>query len=255
MMFQIASMESLSKDNGFDVAYMSVNKHLSDMAGFVRTDTYNPMEYLNMFNGFKWKSVDNTDLNNIIHIPFGYHKFHIEDGKTYSGYLQSEKYFLHNRDYILKMFEPSKSVTNAIRSRYCDIGGRLCSIHVRRGDYLKYSDVHFVQDIDYFRRAVDVVKDEVDLYLIFSDDPVWCRNVLMADDCFSDKNSVWFVGNEKDYIELFLMSLCDHNIVSNSSFSWWGAWLNNNSDKIVVTPKRWWAGDDTDIIPESWIKV
>ena len=89
-------------------------------------------------------------------------------------------------------------------------------------------------------------------YLIFSNDIEWCKKNFIG-------NQFIFIEGEKDYIDLWLMSLCKNNIIANSSFSWWGAWLNTNSDKKVITPKNWFGPainhSTQDLIPEKWFMI
>lgn len=91
-----------------------------------------------------------------------------------------------------------------------------------------------------------------DLFIVFSDDIEWCEENL-------PKDNFYYIKNEKDYIELYLMSMCNNNITCNSSFSWWGAWLNKKEDKKVIGPKIWFGSainhNTDDIIPQSWIKL
>ena len=252
MMFQIAAMESMAKDHGLQVNYLNVEDHLRNMSEFKRTDTYNPFDYLTVFRNFNWNSKIDY-CSTLIEIPFAYIPIVPNDGDCFKGYFQSEKYFKHNREFILNIFNPSSEINSKI-IKYCLylLAGRTtCSIHVRRGDYLNYKDVHFVQSFDYFKRAAQFIGN-VDLYVIFSDDIEWCKKNFLVDPFFKN---VMFIENEKDYIELFLMSKCTHHICSNSSFSWWGGWLGQNPDKIVIAPKKWWAGYDDDIVPENWIKL
>ena len=90
------------------------------------------------------------------------------------------------------------------------------------------------------------------MFVIFSDDIEWCKKNLNISDSL-------YIENEKDYIEMYLMSLCRNNIISNSSFSWWGAWLNNYQSKIVIGPSKWFGNsinhNTGDILPENWIKL
>jgi hypothetical protein len=96
-----------------------------------------------------------------------------------------------------------------------------------------------------------MLKDKTDQFLVFSDDINWCEENLKLE------NSI-YINDEKDYNELYLMSLCDNNIIANSSFSWWGAWLNKNDDKLVVGPTKWFGPainhKTSDILPDEWIK-
>jgi hypothetical protein len=250
MMFQIATMESMGKDHGLQVCYMNVNSHLQDMSAHERTKTYNPLEYLNIFENFHWNDKISHNLTTFIEVPFAYVPLTPKDGECYRGYFQSEKYFVHNRDFILNLFKYSNTLNEQI-NKY-SISDNSCSIHVRRGDYLRYKNVHFVQKIDYFKKAAE--KINANKYFIFSDDIDWCKENFTSNIYFQDKD-LQFIENEKDYVELFLMSKCTYNIVSNSSFSWWGAWLNQNPNKIVIAPKHWWAGFDDDVVPNSWIKM
>ena len=170
--------------------------------------------------------------------------FHFQDIKysgdiCLSGYFQSEKYFKHCRQKILDYFnfnaEPLKRV----------------SIHVRRGDYLNV-ECHPVVTLEYLNKAINHFKNigynDKD-FLMFTDDKEWCR----ANFPFEISN-----GNELEDIEL--MSRCEHNIISNSSFSFWGSWLNRNPNKIVIAPKIWFAGskeniDTSDLYCENWIVI
>ena len=130
------------------------------------------------------------------------------------------------------------------------------SIHVRRDDYLssKYvSGFGGICTIEYYNKAVERIKEEVidPVFYIFSDDINWCReNLKLEQGVFID----WNTGKES-WQDMFLMSQCKHNIIANSSFSWWGAWLNSNSEKIVIAPRIWWNGLKDDVVPDSWIRI
>jgi hypothetical protein len=252
MMFQIAAMESLGKDYGLEVNYLEVRQHLTEMSEYKRTSTYNPFDYINIFKNFHWNSQISYHYGKTIEIPFAFVDIHPKDNDCYWGYFQSEKFFKHNKEYIQYLFKPSDLITEEINKYDNLLAGITCSIHVRRGDYLKYPDTHFVQNMEYFNNAAKEI-GKVDQYLIFSDDIEWCKVNFTGLNWF-DKQ-MYFVSNEKDYIELFLMSKCTHNICSNSSFSWWGAWLNQNENKKIVAPKRWWSGFDKDVVPETWIRL
>lgn len=171
-------------------------------------------------------------------IPF---KEHIQ----LEGYFQSEKYFMHCRQDII----------NAFQIPWKPLEGQ-ASIHVRRGDYLLYPDKHPVVTIDYLREAIlHMAKIGVRNFVVCSDDIPWCRQT------FSGVKGAYFTYSAKKdvYSDLALMSCCQHNIISNSSFSWWGAWLNQNPDKIIIAPKTWFGPgnqhlSDIDIIPKTWLR-
>jgi hypothetical protein len=134
------------------------------------------------------------------------------------------------------------------------------SLHVRRGDYLinpRAKQLLVVCDAEYYLKSVEIMSSKVERphFYIFSDDIKWAKeNIIMPfKTTFVGEN-----GPRKSYEDLRLMSLCKHNIIANSSFSWWGAWLNENPNKIVIAPKQWFRSsekDTKDLIPESWLKI
>ncbi len=120
---------------------------------------------------------------------------------------------------------------------------------MRRGDYVWLSHIHPVQPLAYYQRAVELMGDYQRM-LVFSDDLPWCRENFSF-------NNMTFVEGQSDMDDLWMMGLCKHNIIANSSFSWWGAWLNENHAKKVVAPKLWFGNaatmDTKDIVPAKWI--
>lgn len=167
---------------------------------------------------------------------------------VFNGYWQSEKYFKKYRQPILHLLQPTPEKTKELRKK---IKEDSVSIHVRRTDYLNLQHVYQIQPAQYFEEALKVVDDYKYIY-VFSDDIAWCRNYLKYD------NLEYMVGND-NVDDLWMMSMCKHNIIANSSFSWWGAWLNNNLSKTVVAPNKWFNTmaniPEDDIIPEDWIKI
>jgi len=177
-----------------------------------------------------------------------------EESTKLSGYFQSEKYFLNYRNEILELFSPTESILDIINKHYSSILEKnTCSIHVRRGDYLHLGDFHPTQKENYY---IDATKklDKDTFYLIFSDDINWCTKNF---DFIENKI---FVNNLEDFEELYLMSMCKNNIIANSSFSWWGAWMNKNEDKKIISPSIWFGRslhyhDTSDIYCQNWIKI
>lgn len=173
-----------------------------------------------------------------------YKNLKFKDDKNYylNGYWQNEKYFSHIRNKILD----SLKWPNLENLDFEDS----CSIHVRRGDYLKYRHIHTVQEIEYYNRALDIINPKGYIY-VFSDDIAWCKSN------FKGKNMI-FMKTNSHIQDLKYMSLCSDNIIANSSFSWWGAWLNQNRNKKVICPTNWMKGlphKDKDIKPEGWIQI
>jgi glycosyl transferase family 11 len=177
------------------------------------------------------------------------------------GYWQSEKYFLPYADILRREFSLALPLEreNAAFAAAIDAVNAI-SLHVRRGDYVTDSTTnryHGLCSLDYYRQAVDYIKARVEAphLFIFSDDRDWTRNHLRFElpTTFVDANPP-----DRGYRDMQLMARCRHHIVANSSFSWWGAWLNPSREKIVIAPRRWFASDayDTrDLIPESWVKL
>ena len=176
------------------------------------------------------------------------------------GYWQSYRYFEDITDLIrteltpVVPFGPQDEQLAAMIAE-----GDAVSVHVRRGDYVSHhvaTGNHGVCSLDYYKAAVVRVLQQVSRphFFVFSDDPVWTRQNLSlpGPTTFVEHN-----GSANAFQDLRLMSLCDHHITANSSFSWWGAWLNRRPDKMVVTPRQWFADqrDTGALIPFNWIRL
>lgn len=253
MLFQIATTKSFSIDMGVECSFPNLHTNIISL----NNDQYhNPklkhgLEYLNIFKNLKIDSPKNY-VNKIV-FPFHYEKLNLNDGDLVDGFFQSEKYFKHNKSEILN-FINFEDISKNVHKKYEFLINikNTTSIHIRRGDYVKLHNHHPPQTLDYYKQSINEVKNKTDMFIIFSDDIDWCKENLNLD------NSI-YISNEKDYNELYLMSLCRNNIISNSSFSWWGAWMNSNEQKIVIGPKRWFGPmithNTNDILPKEWIKI
>lgn len=167
------------------------------------------------------------------------------------GYYQNEKYFKLYREDILNLFKIDSTTESYLTEKYSDVSfENSCSIHVRRGNYVDRQHFHPLQTIDYYKQSISIIGEET-LFLIFSDDIEWCKTNLNF-----IKNKIFISGN-LDYQDLYLMSMCNHNIIANSSFSWWGAWLNNHNNKKVIYPSHWFNNgpDSSEIGGENWVKI
>jgi hypothetical protein len=254
VMFQVAGIESIAKDNRFQTTYGKVSVHFDYLNAENKHNNQltHAHDYLRMFKNFNWKTdVVPRNMTNRISVPFRYAKINHVDNTCYDGFFQSEKYFKHNEEHIRHLFQPSDEIQRVLNAHNTD--QTVCSIHVRRGDYTKFPGYHPPITLDYIMQAVEEI-GKVDKYIIFSDDMVWCENNIKLNNCR-------YVSGFKDYIDLFLQTKATHNIISNSSFSWWGAWLNSNPNKKVVAPAKWFGPNnknrhnDVDIVPDSWIKI
>jgi len=177
------------------------------------------------------------------------------------GYWQSEKYFCSAQNIIRNDFTVSTPLAGAnLDASNRIISTNSVSLHVRRGDYVTNpatGHYHGLCSPEYYQQAVDYIANRTsDPHLIiFSDDICWVREQLRL------PRPVTFVehnGPEFSHEDLRLMSLCKHNIIANSSFSWWGAWLNRNPEKMVVAPEQWFNRQDisiADLIPPDWHRI
>lgn len=191
----------------------------------------------------------------------GYKKSYIADfysTKLFVGYFQTPRYFSEYREILLKDFILKSALSGFYKHHLEQIKAtNSVSLHVRRGDYLlaQNSKIHGVLTLEYYQKAVDLISAKSDslTFYIFSDDIDWCKAHLSinAPTVFIDAQK-----ESSDVGDLILMSNCKHNIMANSSFSWWGAWLNQNSNKIVVAPENWFADKarlvEWEIYPPEW---
>lgn len=217
-------------------ATYAASKRLNTTCGF-------PQNKPNLFELFNITGhpVD-TYQNLVYHEPhFHYAPIPEQDHINLHGYFQSEKYFVDYKQDIKREF----SLKNP---KYPDkLDQEYIGLHVRRGDYLNYPDIHPTCSLDYYQQALEMLPDKP--VKIFTDDPEWCRKSFSGDR---------FEVSDKDFIEDFeLLTKCSYNIIANSSFSWWGAWLSDS--KKVIAPKQWFGpkgpGSAEDIIPDTWIKI
>jgi hypothetical protein len=166
-----------------------------------------------------------------------------------AGYWQNEKYFYPRirKDFAIPLGPipmPVMKAASHIRSFK-----ESAFIGVRRGDYLwpERAGYHGVLPLDYYREAISVLPDGANLF-VFSDDPAWCRENMRGEviDVTSENEKAW---------DIWLMSLCTHAIIANSTFHWWGAWLGPDLKGKVIAPKKWLVNDPWDIVPERWTKL
>jgi hypothetical protein len=184
-----------------------------------------------------------------------------QSGNVYiDGYWQSEDYFIDVADTIRDDFNLAYSVNLPNFLSTIDAQIPLVSLHVRRGDYVHNSaanSVHGVLGLDYYYQAIDHLADCIGQnfhILVFSDDIKWAQENLQ----FTQSCSFMIGSATEPHNDLYMMKSCDHHIIANSSFSWWGAWLNPSKSKIVIAPKRWFISpqfEHCDICPPSWVRI
>lgn len=268
--------------------YLSLTKGLPtkiDLSGFNEYSLHNGYELDNVFaieekiatleevESYKTKypllfKVENKLLNK--NIIFG--KRHFKENNFFvnkkifcddivdlyiEGYFQTHKYIDYiesNYGELFKFNTPLSASEQKILHKNC------VAIHIRGGDYLTNpKDRALFGNIctkEYYQKAIECVKSKVEnpVFLIFTNEPVYAKQLLNDED-FEIVD--WNTGKQS-YRDMYLMSLCKHNIIANSSFSWWGAWLNQNDNKIVIAPSKWFNSDkisQKDICPNSWVRI
>ena len=267
-MFQFATGFATAKKNNvrlsLDLSYINQRQLFNGFELEKVFDIYSKVSFLN--KGLSFKSINFKEILNKIDITFYNFKephFHytsnildIPKHSFLDGYWQSELYFKNYSKEIKKIFNFSNQLDKQNHLIANDISkNNSISIHIRRGDFLlKRNNNHNIDLKDYYLKAIDKSSKcfKNPKYFIFTDDPLWVTENFILDYSYIIVDVNY---GTKSFFDMYLMSLCKSNIIANSSFSWWSAWLNNNKDKIVYAPKDWFNDKSicTDhLIPNSW---
>jgi hypothetical protein len=178
-----------------------------------------------------------------------------------NGYWQDWRYFVDIQETIRGEFTLRKALCTENQSIAEEIKrSTAVGIHIRRGDYVsnpKTNQYHGICSLDYYHQAIKVLSQQIinPHFYIFSDEPEWVEANFQLKYPFTIMKDN---GVEQDYEDMYLMSLCQHFIIANSSFSWWAAWLSPNQNKIVIGPKQWFnkkVKNRIDHFPDTWIKL
>ena len=242
-MFQIAAAISLAEENQ-DEAKFNPNWHFLPLQGN-KCPYYLDNIYSNLIfdADLEFESLyEESD--------FLYKKIPYSPSLCLKGFFQSEKYFINCEDRIRSVFTPPDLMSLIKQNNEEILNQQPVALHIRRGDYLKLPDVHPVCGVSYYKKAMAKFSSSRK-FLIFSDDLAWCKKVFKSD-------RFLFSNNAKDYEDLLLFSLCPDGIIANSTFSWWGAWLNAHPQKQIIAPSQWFADNKhntKDLIPKGWITI
>jgi hypothetical protein len=168
------------------------------------------------------------------------------------GFFQSHRYFTGYEKLIRDYFRPSADVATEVHRQRAKLFNRpTVAVHIRRGDYLSMPERFRVLPIEYYRRAMSLFGSDVQ-FAIFGDDPGWAAQTFRSD-------NFRIISGNSEVTDLHLMASCDHQIIANSSFSWWGAWLNANPHKRVIAPDPWFGPafdhNTRDLLPAEWMKL
>ncbi len=278
-MFQYAFMEALkSRDRDVKASLGFYRKHPESMpfslcSVFPEID----LEYISDSEfdviDYKWKALKEKGIGESFYQNHAERFFWVEDiakepgtyhpevflttNCVFVGYWQTEKYFKTIRDKLMHKFRFA-NVSLELEDFAKKLSDEMyVSVHVRRGDYLTYADSYMgICTREYYQRAIEYIKSkEKDARLIFfSDDMEWVKNHISVPKAeFFEKDRF---QDYEDWFDMYLMTRCKHNILANSSFSWWGAWLNQNQGKMVIAPDKWLGYSDTlDIWCDDWIRL
>ena len=173
-----------------------------------------------------------------------------------SGYWQSERYFAAIREEVADAFRfPDRLDPAAAKLRDQISSRNAVSVHIRRGDYLALPHVYGgICTQSYYQKAMEEMRNRMEnpVFFVFSDDPEWVKENRSGDDVVAVDGR----APEDAWMDMYLMTQCRANIIANSSFSWWGAWLNPGKDKIVLSPARWFANHEAhEAICRDWITI
>lgn len=251
------------KLHNYGLEYFNIVKNYASENEVPFYDSFNESKnkYINIFIDYFKKICVKINKAHHIEKQFNFDKDFLNISSWYiEWYFQTEKYFKNYEDIIRKDFEfkePPKNIKN-IEIIEKIKNSNSVAIHFRRWDYaLSKNSFIWIQNNDYYKKAVNYIENKIDnpVFFFFSDDINWVKdNFKVNHEChYID----WNTGNDC-HEDMRLMSLCKHNIIANSSFSWWWAWLNKNINKIVIAPEKWFQTDKinySDVIPESWIKI
>jgi hypothetical protein len=246
LLFRVAATVALARRNN-DACYFNTRQHIK-LQGRSQESSIN---YENNILRKVEKRYINANTTYAYHGPL-YKEIPYSQNMVLDGYFQSERYFKDAEIQIRELFEIPDELNEYIKTKYGDLS-EYVSLHVRRGDYVIFKDVYELCSMEYYKKALELFPDKK--VLVISDDINWCKNNFKL-------NNVIFVENEKEVVDLYIMSKCEHNIISNSTFAWWGAWLNGNQNKKVVYPSKWFSQpfvqqhNYTDVYGcENWIKI
>ena len=212
----------------------------------------------NVFRNLKF--VDKMEHYTTVHEgPFEYSEINPLQGNTsFYGYFQSTKNWFGLDDKIRETFQPSLNVVQELREKYPQLNQpKTLSIHIRRGEYLQFPDIHPTISIEYISEALKLIGEYFTVFLFTEDESRWpgSRDFVMNN--FSFPNVVFPKENE-DWKEMYLMGLCENHIIPNSTFSWWATFLNKNKNKKIIAPSTWFGPkgpNAKDIFESNWTLV
>lgn len=258
--------------------YLQMKKRFSsvqiDLSDMVHYKVHHGYEMNRIFNLPKTEFCINQKLKKVLEFLFfktilerkqngslkAYTKKYIWPFIYFKGFYQSEKYFSEIKDEIRQAFTFNLNIANAQSlemMRQIDADDKAVSLHIRRGDYLQpkhWESIGCVCQLPYYQNALSELEKRIPnpSYYVFSDDIDWVKeNIPLENATYINWNK-----GEDSWQDMMLMSHCRNHIICNSTFSWWGAWLNPRKDKVVIIPEKWFNHSEAPYIyPDGWIKT
>ena len=249
-MFQYSSLKGIAKHRGFDYTIpVYYDVFVDELGNKLRTELFEPFN-INV-------KIDDVKIEKYVqepHYQFSQELFdNCPDNVSLYGFFQTEKYFNHIRDDILKDFNFKDEIKEECQYIIEQFDNPI-GLHIRRGDFLINYKNHHNLTLDYYDKALKKFDDNRQVF-IFSDDPQWCyeQNIFSGDRFLISRDN-------GPYHDLYMMTKCKDFIIANSTYSWWGAWLSDSIDKKVIAPKRWFGVNNEDksiedLFPSDWILI
>jgi len=242
----------------FQIANALSHGWKNNVPTFFKCEAYTPMQAFkpekyvnNIFS--KINFLNFTSQVKRVSSPWEYVEFNLDWSTPieFYGFFQSSKNFIDYKEQIIELFSPSDEVVSKLLSKYKELNQEdTLSIHIRRGDCFQNPDIHPMPTVQYIEKCLSIIEKYTHIF-IFTDDKIWVKENLKFENCT--------YIDEEDYNEIWIMSLCKNNIISNSTFSWWGSFLNRNKNKKILAPSIWFGPrgpqNYKDIYEDNWTIV
>lgn len=249
-MFQVAAAVAIALDNDYDATFPDLD----------RCDCWEIQENRHHIFGRLNTKIPKNEIEYIYNDSKGICPIPVKPNMKLEGLFQSERYFYRHKEAIKDLFAPSEHILSYLNNKYSHILNHPCTVGVHVRTFIKdyghlptIDELHAFAGIEYYEAAVQEFPADA-LFVVCSDNIEWCKANL----AHIAPNIVFIEGN-KHYHDFYLLSLCQHNITANSTFSWWAAYLNRNPHKVIVTPDnwfgRWWAHNTENIVLKDWIRI
>ena len=267
-MYQYAALLGISQLHGYEVVLPGDNREIRDVEqDYTGRKIRYGLYLLNCFD-LTERVLSSTELNQ--NLQYRYHEAHhhfdenvlrIPDNTGIIGHLESYRYFDHARKTVLEKMKFKPEIKTRAEERFKKYQTKsVVSLHVRT--HTRYTtekfDHHCFLPVEYYRKALTFFPEQDYNILVFTDNFPWVKENIKGPNIYYNEYDTEY--SRPDFIDLCMMSFCDHHIIANSSFSWWGAYLANKKDQVVIAPSQWFGPafahlSDKDTVPPRWIRI